>query len=69
MSVGGGPEALIVVLEDQIDRCRQGELPIGVENPRWAVTIQDTDALLERVHESLATLADGRLGTRASPPC
>ena len=66
MSAGGGPEALIGVLEDQIDRRRRGELPIVIEDPRWTLTIAATDPLLERVHESLLTLADGRLGTRGS---
>jgi len=64
--VGVGPEALLAVLEDQIARRRGGELPIVVEDPRWALVIEDGDPLLARVHESLLTLADGRLGTRGS---
>ena len=63
--LGGGLEALAAVLEDQIARRDRGELPIVVGGPEWTLTIDD-DAPLERVHESLLTLADGRLGTRGS---
>jgi hypothetical protein len=62
--VGGGPESFLTVLEDQIARRRAGELPIVVEDPEWALVIESADPLLERVHESLLALADGRLGTR-----
>ena len=64
--LGGGPEAFAAVLEDQIARRRRGELPIVVEDPAWVLAIDDADPLLERVHESLLTLADGHLGTRGS---
>ena len=67
VGLGGGLEALAVLLEDQIARRDCGELPIvvGGPGPGWTLTIDD-DAPLERVHESLLTLADGRLGTRGS---
>jgi trehalose/maltose hydrolase-like predicted phosphorylase len=64
--LGGGPEAFAAVLEDQIARRRRGELPIVELDPAWALTIEGVDPLLERVHESLLTLADGLLGTRGS---
>jgi len=64
--LGGGPDAFMAVLEDQIARRRRGELPIVVEDPGWVLAIEDADPLLERVHESLLTLADGHLGTRGS---
>ncbi len=54
------------ILEDQIARRRRGELPIVELDPTWAVAIDGVDPLLERVHESLLTLADGLLGTRGS---
>jgi trehalose/maltose hydrolase-like predicted phosphorylase len=60
------PDALIAVLEDQISRRRRGELPVVVEDPDWVLAIDGADRVLERVHESLLTLADGRLGTRGS---
>jgi trehalose/maltose hydrolase-like predicted phosphorylase len=64
--IGGGPEAFAAVLEDQIARRRHGELPIAVQDPEWTLAVAGVDPVLERVHESLLTLADGRLGTRGS---
>jgi trehalose/maltose hydrolase-like predicted phosphorylase len=64
--LGGGPDAFAMLLEDQIARRRRGELPIVVEDPAWTLAIERVDPLRERVHESLLTLADGRLGTRGS---
>jgi trehalose/maltose hydrolase-like predicted phosphorylase len=66
VSIGGGPEMFAAVLEDQIARRRRGELPIVEPDPAWALVIDGVDPLLERVHESLFTLADGLLGTRGS---
>jgi trehalose/maltose hydrolase-like predicted phosphorylase len=65
-SLGGGPAMFAAVLEDQIARRRRGELPIVEIDPAWALTIDSIDPLLERFHESLFTLGDGRLGTRGS---
>ncbi len=64
--LGGGTDAFAAVLEDQIARRRRGELPIVIEHPEWTLAIDGVDPLLERVRESLLTLADGRLGTRGS---
>jgi trehalose/maltose hydrolase-like predicted phosphorylase len=64
--LGGGPDMFEAVLEDQIARRRHGEVPIVIEDPAWTLAIEGIDPLLERVHESLLTLADGRLGTRGS---
>ena len=66
IALGGGPETFAGVLEDQIDRRRRGEPPSIDPDPAWVVTIDGVDPVLERVHESLLTLADGRLGTRGS---
>ena len=66
VSLGGGPDAFAAVLEDQIARRRKGELPIVAEDPVWTVVIEGVDPLLERIHESLLTLADGAFGTRGS---
>ena len=57
----------VAVLEDQIARRQHGELPIARARPRvGACARRQSDPLLERFHESLFTLADGRLGTRGS---
>lgn len=59
-------DALPAVLADQVDRRRRGEPPRFAGDPAWTLTIDGIDQRLERVHESLLTLADGRLGTRGS---
>jgi trehalose/maltose hydrolase-like predicted phosphorylase len=64
--LGGGSDGLAAVLEDQIARRRDGELPIVSADPEWTLAIDGVDPLLERVNESLLSLADGRLGTRGS---
>jgi trehalose/maltose hydrolase-like predicted phosphorylase len=64
--LGRGPEAFAAILKDQIARRRRGELPIVELDPAWALAIEGVDPLLERFHESLFALADGRLGTRGS---
>lgn len=64
--LGGGPAAFWSVLDDQISRRRRGDVPIVAVDPAWAVTVNGDDPVLERVHESLLTLADGLLGTRGS---
>jgi len=55
---------LPAVLADQIARRHRGELPVVTTDPQW--TIADTQLRLERVHEALLTVADGRLGTRGT---
>ena len=63
---GGGGEMFASVLEDQIARRDNGELPLVSADPEWTLPVDDTEPRLERVHESLLTLGDGRLGTRGS---
>ena len=62
--LGGGPGAFAALLEDQVVRRRRGEMPVLSERPGWFVAWEGADPLLERVRESLLTLADGRVGTR-----
>ncbi len=61
------PAMFAAVVEDQIARRRHGELPIAELDAAWALAVDGIDPLHERFHESLFTLADGRLGTRGSP--
>ena len=63
---GGGSEMFARVLEDQTARRHNGELPLVSADPEWTLPVDDHEPRLERVHESLLTLADGRLGTRGS---
>jgi trehalose/maltose hydrolase-like predicted phosphorylase len=67
IALGGGPERFLAVLADQLERRRRGDVPEAANDPDWTLTIEGLDPQFERVHESLLTLADGRLGTRASP--
>jgi trehalose/maltose hydrolase-like predicted phosphorylase len=66
VALGGGPDAFAAVLEDQIERRRRGEPPLIDADPAWTLTIDGVDPRMERVHQSLLTLADGRLGTRGA---
>jgi trehalose/maltose hydrolase-like predicted phosphorylase len=63
VSLGGGPDAFLEVLEDQLARRRRGDPPELDGDPLWTLEAENDDPLLERVHESLFTIADGRLGT------
>jgi trehalose/maltose hydrolase-like predicted phosphorylase len=67
ISLGGGPELFVRVLADQLERRRRGDVPELDGDPRWTLAVDGLDPRLERVHESLLTLADGRLGTRGAP--
>jgi trehalose/maltose hydrolase-like predicted phosphorylase len=64
---GGGPAAFARVLEDQLRRRAQRELPLVDADPEWTLTIDGFDPTLERAHEALLTLADGTIGTSGSP--
>jgi trehalose/maltose hydrolase-like predicted phosphorylase len=64
---GAGGGLLRRVLSDQARRRRHRDLPEVVAAPEWSIAVDGYDPRLERVHESLLTIADGRLGTRGSP--
>jgi trehalose/maltose hydrolase-like predicted phosphorylase len=67
LALGGGPEAFLRVLEDQLVRRRRCEVPELDGDPAWTLIVDGVEPRIERVHESLLTLADGRLGTRGAP--
>jgi trehalose/maltose hydrolase-like predicted phosphorylase len=67
VSLGGGPERFLALLEDQLERRRRGDPPEVEGDPAWTIAVDGLDTRFERVHESLLTLADGRLGTRGAP--
>ena len=67
MPLGGGPAFFTRVLSDQLERRKRWDVPELDGDPDWTITIDGVDPELERVHESLLTLADGRLGTRGAP--
>ena len=64
--IAGGRDVVVAVLQDQIARRRAGELPIAADDPSWTLVVEGIDPRLERVHESLLTIAAGQLGTRGS---
>jgi trehalose/maltose hydrolase-like predicted phosphorylase len=67
IGLGGGPATFLSLLEDQLRRRAQGSVPELDEDPAWILTVEGLDPQLERVHEALLTLADGRIGTSGSP--
>jgi trehalose/maltose hydrolase-like predicted phosphorylase len=67
IALGGGPDAFLALLNDQLERRRRGELPELDGDPTWTVSLRGFDSELERVHSSLLTIADGVIGTSGSP--
>jgi hypothetical protein len=67
VALGGGAERFLEVLEDSIQRRREGEVPRVDARPEWSLTFDRLDPKLERVHESLLALGDGCIGTRGAP--
>ncbi|MGZ8613039.1 MAG: glycosyl hydrolase family 65 protein, partial [Actinomycetota bacterium] len=65
--LGGGPPAFLALLEDQLARRTRGDVPEPLLDPGWTLSVDGIDPRLERVHESLMTLADGRVGTSGTP--
>lgn len=64
--LGGGPEAFIALLDDQLGRRKAKRTPAVDEDPDWILVVDGEVPELQRVHESLLTLADGDFGTRGS---
>ena len=67
MLLGGGPDSFAGLLAAQIERRRKRAVPELDDDPAWAICVAGVDRTLERVHESLLTLADGRIGTAGTP--
>jgi trehalose/maltose hydrolase-like predicted phosphorylase len=55
------------ILHEQLERRRRRDVPDVDRDPAWTLEIESFDPTLERLHESLLTLADGRLGSRGAP--
>jgi hypothetical protein len=67
IALGGGPNRFVALLADQLERRRRRDVPDIDGDPSWTIAIEGFDPQLERVHESLLTIADGRIGTRGAP--
>jgi trehalose/maltose hydrolase-like predicted phosphorylase len=63
----GGLAAFADILEDQLRRRDDRELPWFEQDAEWMLRIDGLDPRLERAHEALLTLADGRIGTSGAP--
>jgi trehalose/maltose hydrolase-like predicted phosphorylase len=67
LSLGGGPDRFVALLADQLERRKRGDVPDIDDDASWTISVEGLDPGLERVHESLLTIADGRIGTRGTP--
>jgi trehalose/maltose hydrolase-like predicted phosphorylase len=67
IALGGGPDAFVAILEDQLARRSAGEAPHLDRDPEWTIEVDGFDAERERAHEAVLTLADGRIGTSGAP--
>jgi trehalose/maltose hydrolase-like predicted phosphorylase len=63
--LGGGAGALLALLDRQLERRAAGRCPGVDADPAWTVALE-VDQRLERVAETLCTVADGHFGTRGS---
>ena len=66
IALGGGPPEFLRVFRAQLELRRRGALPTVPSDPRWMLQVEGISRERERAHESLLTVADGRLGTRGS---
>jgi trehalose/maltose hydrolase-like predicted phosphorylase/hydroxymethylpyrimidine pyrophosphatase-like HAD family hydrolase len=67
IALGGGPDAFLALLEDQLERRRRHDVPQVDADADWTLTVDGFDPQLARVHESLLAVADGRVGIRGAP--
>lgn len=65
--LGGGPASFAGLIAAQVEHRRARAVPALDEDPSWTIEVVGVDRTLERVHESLLTLADGRFGTAGTP--
>jgi hypothetical protein len=65
----GGPAVFLDVLQDQLRRRLEREVPRTAPSPKWALRVEELDSSekKERAHEVRLTIADGRLGTNGAP--
>jgi len=66
LHLGGGPEALLSLLDAQLLRRRQRRCPAVDEDPAWTIVVPDGPEEDRRVHETQLTVADGWFGTRGA---
>ncbi len=67
IALDGGTETFLRILTDQLRRREEGQLPAPTADPEWSLAIDGVDPALERAHEALLSLVDGRIGTSGAP--
>ena len=69
LHVGGGPAALLAILDDQIERrerVARESFPAPVADPAWRFEVTGFDPFREREVETWLTVANGESGTRGA---
>ena len=64
--VGGGPHAVLCLLDEQLRRRRKRRVPSVDEDSAWTVRVTGADRLSPRAEESLFTLGAAGFATRGS---
>jgi trehalose/maltose hydrolase-like predicted phosphorylase len=67
LALPGGPDRIIEVLEDQLQRRRLGQVPLPKPVAGWSVTIDGFDDEREGKRASVLTVADGFIGSIGVP--
>ncbi len=64
--LGGGPKRFYEILSDQLTRRNGAGFPRRVGDAEWEIVIEGQGGTDEPVRESMLSIADGRMGTRAA---
>ncbi len=67
LSLPGGPDRIVELLEDQLLRRRRGQPPVPRSDSEWCVVVSGMEAEREGAHASALTVADGYIGTTGAP--
>ena len=64
LHLGGGSQRFVEILDAQLERRVARRVPDVDADPAWTIVVDPTSNILEQVHESLFTVANGLCGTR-----
>jgi len=67
LALRGGPDRMLAVLEDQLERRQRGHPPVPSPEGSWRVVFDGVDGESERARAAVLTLADGHIGTTGTP--
>jgi trehalose/maltose hydrolase-like predicted phosphorylase len=68
IGIGGGPAAFLEILDDQLRRRRDGDVPHVTPLDGWTIGVHGFDPEHERAHEVTLSLSDGTMSTSGAPP-